>query len=129
MKTLISMIILLTMVTACSVSPQQQMPEAPSWQTFQTGEASWYSVKTNRGTHTASGQKLIDSSHTAAHKTLPFGTKVMIKNLRNGKSEIVVINNRGPFIKGRVIDVTAGVADKLGFKSRGVAPVELKILK
>lgn len=117
------------MVTACSVSPQQQMPEAPSWQTFQTGEASWYSVRTNRGTHTASGQKLIDSSYTAAHKTLPFGTKVMVKNLRNGKSEIVSINNRGPFIKGRVIDVTTGVADKLGFKSRGVTQVELKILK
>lgn len=93
------------------------------------GIASWYSVKCNGGTHTASGQKLHNYSNTAAHKTLPFGTKVKVTNLRNGKSEIVKINNRGPFIKGRIIDVTIGVAEKLGFKKNGIVKVKVEILK
>ena len=93
------------------------------------GIASYYSVKSNRGTHTASGQKLHDHSNTAAHKTLPFGTKVKVTNLRNGKSEIVTINNRGPFIKGRIIDVTVGVADKLGFRKNGIVKVKVEKIK
>lgn len=94
----------------------------------QYGKASWYSVKCNGGTHTASGEKLKNYSNTAAHKSLPFGTLVKVTNSNNGKSEIVRITNRGPYIKGRIIDVTIGVADKLGFKNKGVAPVKLEIL-
>ena len=93
------------------------------------GMASWYSVKCNGGTHTASGQKLQNYSYTAAHKTLPFGTKVRVTNLKNGKSEIVKINNRGPYIKGRIIDVTIGVAEKLGFKNKGLTKVKVEVLK
>lgn len=92
------------------------------------GKASWYSIATNRGTKTASGQKLCNVSPTAAHKTLPMGTKVRVINESNGKSEVVTINDRGPFIRGRIIDVTVGVADRLGFRQRGVVPVKVEVL-
>lgn len=95
----------------------------------QHGKASWYSIRTNGGTRTASGQRLSNKAQTAAHKTLPMGSKVRVTNLNNGKSEVVTITDRGPFIKGRVIDVTVGVAEKLGFHSRGVAPVKLEVLE
>lgn len=92
------------------------------------GKASWYSIRTNRGTHTASGQRLCDKSSTAAHKTLPMGTKVRVTNEANGKSEIVTINNRGPYIRGRIIDVTIGCAERLGFRQRGVVPIKVEVL-
>lgn len=92
------------------------------------GKASWYSVRTNGGTRTASGQKLKNESHTAAHKKLKFGTKVKVTNLSNNKSVVVVINNRGPYIRGRVIDVTVGVAKELDFHNKGVTKVKLEIL-
>ncbi len=92
------------------------------------GKASWYSIRTNRGTKTASGQRLDEKASTAAHKTLPMGTKVRVTNLANNKSEIVVINDRGPYIKGRVIDVTIGCAERLGFVKRGVVPVKVEVL-
>lgn len=93
------------------------------------GKASWYCTGSNRGTRTASGARLCNDSPTAAHKTLPMGTKVRVTNQANGKSEIVTINDRGPFIRGRIIDVTRGTAERLGFRSRGVAPVKVEVLK
>ncbi len=95
----------------------------------QHGKASWYSIATNRGTRTASGQRLCNNGATAAHKTLPMGTKVRVTNQSNGKSEIVTINDRGPYIRGRIIDVTIGTAERLGFRSRGVAPVKVEVLR
>lgn len=92
------------------------------------GKASWYSIKTNYGTKTASGQRLCNNAPTAAHKTLPMGTKVRVTNLSNNKSEIVTINDRGPYIRGRVIDVTIGTAEKLGFVKRGVVPIKVEVL-
>ncbi len=92
------------------------------------GKASWYSIRTNRGTKTASGQRLCDKGATAAHKTLPMGTKVRVTNQVNGKSEIVTINDRGPFTRGRVIDLTIGSAERLGFRQRGVVPVKVEVL-
>ena len=92
------------------------------------GKASWYSIRTNRGTKTASGQRLCDRAPTAAHKTLPMGTKVRVINQANGKSEVVTINDRGPFIRGRIIDVTIGTAERLGFRQRGVVPVKVEVL-
>jgi rare lipoprotein A len=94
----------------------------------QTGQASWYSIKCNGGTKTASGERLVDSAPTAAHKTLPMGTKVKVTNLHNGKSEIVKISDRGPYTKGRIIDVTVGVAERLGFKKNGVAKVKVEVV-
>jgi rare lipoprotein A len=95
----------------------------------ENGKASWYSIKTNRGTRTASGQKLCNNAFTAAHKTLPMGTKVRVINEANGKSEVVIINDRGPYTKGRIIDVTIGTAERLGFVKRGVIPVRVEVLK
>lgn len=92
------------------------------------GKASWYSIKTNYGTKTASGQRLCNHAPTAAHKTLPMGTKVRVTNLSNNKSEIVTINDRGPYTKGRIIDVTIGTAEKLGFVQRGVVPIKVEVL-
>jgi len=107
------------------------LPDAPQYavKSVQHGKASWYSIRTNGGTHTASGQRLCDLSPTAAHKTLPMGTKVKVTNEVNGKSEIVTINNRGPYIRGRIIDVTLGTAERLGFRQRGVVPVKVEVLK
>lgn len=94
----------------------------------QHGKASWYSVGTNSGTRTASGQRLSNNAATAAHKTLPMGTMVRVTNQNNGRSEIVKITDRGPFVRGRIIDLTIGCAERLGFRSNGVAPVKLEVL-
>ena len=109
----------------------RSLAEAPHYavKSIEHGKASWYSIRSNGGTHTASGQRLCDKSPTAAHKTLPMGTKVKVTNQANGRSEIVTINNRGPYIRGRIIDVTIGTAERLGFRQRGVAPVKVEVLK
>lgn len=95
----------------------------------QKGEASWYEIKCNGGTHTASGEPLKDYAMTAAHKTLPMGTKVRVTNVDNGTSVIVRITDRGPYTKGRIIDVTKGVAEKLGFKKRGLVDCKVEVLE
>ncbi len=95
----------------------------------QQGKASWYGIRCNGGTRTASGERLSNEASTAAHKTLPMGTKVRVTNLSNGKSEIVRITDRGHYKPGRIIDVTEGVAKRLGFYSRGIVPVKVEVLK
>ena len=97
-------------------------------QSVQQGRASWYSVRTNSGTRTASGQRLSNHAATAAHKTLPMGTKVRVTNQSNGKSEVMTITDRGPYTKGRIIDVTIGAAERLGFVHRGVTTVKVEVL-
>jgi len=97
-------------------------------ESVQRGKASWYSVKTNSGTRTASGQRLSNAAATAAHKTLPMGTQVRVINEANGKSEVMTITDRGPFTKGRIIDVTIGAAERLGFVHRGIAKVRVEVL-
>jgi rare lipoprotein A len=81
------------------------------------------SVYAYRGGKTASGERAAPSGLTAAHKTLPFGTRLRVTNRRNGKSVIVRVNDRGPFVRGRVIDLTPAAARALGFS--GLAPVTL----
>jgi rare lipoprotein A len=90
----------------------------------QSGIASIYSYK---GGRTASGERAHPSGLTAAHRSLPFGTKVRVTNRRNGHSVVVRINDRGPFVRGRVIDVTPAAARELGFS--GLAPVALAVLQ
>ena len=89
----------------------------------QSGIASVYSYK---GSKTASGERAHPSGMTAAHRTLPFGTKVRVTNKRNGRSVVVRINDRGPFVRGRVIDLTPAGARALGFS--GLAPVHVAVL-
>ncbi len=93
------------------------------------GKMSWYSVRTNGGTRTASGERLSDSGNTAAHKTLPMGTLVKVTNLNNDRSAIVKINDRGPYGHGRIVDVSKGVAGKLDFVGNGVAPCRIEVLE
>ena len=88
----------------------------------QSGMASIYAYA---GSRTASGEFAMPRGLTAAHRTLPFGTKVKITNRKNGRSVVVRINDRGPFVKGRVIDVTPFAAQILGFS--GLAPVTLSV--
>ncbi len=109
---------------------QRNNPTDPQYAVKATehGKASWYSIRTNYGTKTASGQRLSNNAATAAHKTLPMGTKVRVINEDNGKSEVLTINDRGPYIKGRVIDVTVGAAERLGFMHRGVTRVRVEVL-
>lgn len=115
---------------ALSLAPMAHSTTSPVVQarTVLEGKASWYEVKCNGGTHTASGETLRDSAMTAAHKTLPMGSRVRVTNNRNGKSVVVRINDRGPYIKGRIIDVTKGAAQKLGFVNDGVVPVSVEVL-
>nr|WP_245303886.1 septal ring lytic transglycosylase RlpA family protein [Pseudorhodoplanes sinuspersici] len=83
------------------------------------------SVYGYRGEKTASGEMARPRGLTAAHRSLPFGTKVRVTHKRTGKSVVVRINDRGPFIKGRVIDLTPRAASAIGFS--GLAPVDLKV--
>ena len=85
----------------------------------QTGVASVYS--TESGSKTASGEKLNPEALIAAHRTLPFGTRVKVTNKRNGRTVMVRINDRGPFKRGRIIDLTPAAAQQLGMD--GLAPV------
>jgi rare lipoprotein A len=105
-----------------------QFPDFWPVESVQKGKASWYSIRTNYGTRTASGERLNNTAATAAHKTLPLGTKVRVTNMSNGKAEVVTITDRGPYIRGRIIDVTVGVAERLGFAARGVVPVQVEVL-
>ena len=91
------------------------------------GEASWYGPGFY-GNHTASGSIYRPGTMTAAHRSLPFGTRVRVTNLNNGRSQVVVINDRGPFVGGRIIDLGEGAARVLGVKSSGVASVKLEVL-
>lgn len=77
---------------------------------------------------TAIGENQYSWSQSAAHKTLPLPCKVRVTNLRNGRSTVVRVNDRGPFVEGRTIDVTTGVAKKLGFHNAGLCPVSIQVL-
>jgi rare lipoprotein A len=85
----------------------------------ESGTASVYSYET--GSKTASGERLNPGGLTAAHRTLPFGTRVRVTNKSNGRTVTVRINDRGPFVRGRIIDLTPAAANQLGFS--GLAPV------
>jgi len=93
-----------------------------------TGVASYYG-KRFHGRLTANGERFNMNAMTAAHKTLPFGTRVRVTNPANGRSVTVRINDRGPFIRGRTIDLSRGAASKIGMISRGHARVKLDIVK
>jgi rare lipoprotein A len=94
--------------------------------TFQ-GIASWYGYD-GSGNKTASGERYNPEGLTAAHRSLPMGTRIRVTNTRNGRSVVVRINDRGPYIRGRIIDVSAGAARLLGMVGSGIAPVNLEVL-
>ncbi len=93
-----------------------------------TGQASWYGPGFYGG-RTANGDVLRQGDFTAAHRSLPFGTKVRVTNLWNGRSAVVRINDRGPFVGHRLIDLGPGAARQLGLVASGVASVRLEVLR
>ncbi len=91
------------------------------------GKASFYGGKWH-GRKTANGEIYNQNSMTAAHKTLPFNTKVRVTNLNNGRTVVLRINNRGPFKPGRIIDVSVAAANQLGMVKSGVVPAKVEVL-
>jgi rare lipoprotein A len=91
----------------------------------QCGEASWYDH--GAGAKTADGGAVDPNAMTAAHRTVPFGNKLRVVNTSNGKEVEVEVNDRGPFVEGRIIDVSRAAAEELGFKSKGVAQVHVSL--
>lgn len=108
-------------------APREIEPEVSVLRDLGTGVASYYGRRFH-GRLTANGERFDMNAMTAAHKTLPFGTRVLVTNPRNGRSVTVRINDRGPFIRGRTIDLSRGAAQKLGMVSSGHARVKLDIV-
>lgn len=92
------------------------------------GMASWYG-RAHHGRRTASGQAFNMHRLTAAHRTLPFGTRIRVTNMRNGRSVVLIVNDRGPFVRGRFLDVSYRAARELHFVRAGLAPVRIEIMK
>ncbi len=105
-------------------SAQQSDSSADSTATVRTGLATYY-AKRFEGHHTTSGQRYRAKKFTAAHRSLPFGTVVTVTNLSNGKSVDVTVNDRGPFTRRFIIDVSAAAAKALGFYRHGQARVQI----
>ena len=101
-------------------------PRLTGAQHAMTGIASFYGPGV--GPLTASGEVFNRNDMTAAHKTLPMGSKVKVTNLDNGREAVVRINDRGPFVGGRVIDVSEAAAGVLGMRARGLAPVRVDLI-
>ncbi len=98
-----------------------------SFAQHQSGKASFYADKFE-GHQTASGEKYKHGKLTAAHKSLPFGTKVRVTNIENNQSVDVVVNDRGPYVDGRIIDLSRSAAEKLGFVNQGLTDVKIEVL-
>ena len=122
-------LILTGLLAACSSSGGERHAHAPGGKVVQTqvGMASWYGGKFH-GRKTASGQRYDMHALTAAHKTLPFGTRVRVTNLANKRSVVLTINDRGPFVDGRIVDVSKRAARLLSFERQGKARVRLEVL-
>ena len=107
--------------------PPAKVPEPRQPTVVETGLASWYGPRFH-GKRTASGEVFNQENFTAAHRTLPWGSKVKVTNLANGKSVQVRINDRGPFGKGRIIDVSRAAARVLGIVGSGLTAVRIECL-
>ncbi|MEM6502363.1 MAG: septal ring lytic transglycosylase RlpA family protein [Cyanobacteria bacterium P01_C01_bin.89] len=116
---------------AVAIAAPAPAPEAVAGGTVQStqlGIASWYGGYFH-GRRTASGERYNQNAMTAAHRHLPFGTRVRVVNLSNGQSTIVRINDRGPFIRGRIIDLSSAAAGQIGLRSMGIGRVRVEVLK
>ncbi|MEE8076703.1 MAG: septal ring lytic transglycosylase RlpA family protein [Candidatus Binatia bacterium] len=123
-------LLLLLSSIACSLPPTSaKVPLSPPTENrvSQTGIASWYGPGFH-GLRTASGAIYNQYDMTAAHKTLPLGSRVMVTNIQNGRSVEVTINDRGPFAKGRIIDLSYAAANTLGMVGQGTIPVRIEVI-
>ncbi len=121
--------VLLALVAACSSNPpattEPDEPPGVAW--TQTGVASWYGPKFH-GRRTANGEVYDMDGMTAAHRTLPFDTRVRVENLDNGRVTEVRINDRGPFVDNRIIDLSRAAAREVGIYSSGIATVRIVVI-
>jgi rare lipoprotein A len=128
-----AMVLALALLAGCStVTPPPSpvpgpAPGQPAEGYEEVGVASWYGAQ-HHGKRTASGEVFDMNQLTAAHRTLPFGTRVRVTNRDNNQSTEVRINDRGPFVKGRILDVSYAAARQLGALGSGTFPVRLRIL-
>lgn len=111
------------LLAGCVATPS---PEAAS--SFQSGKASWYGPGFH-GRRTASGESYNMNGYSAAHRSYPFGTRLCVHNLNNDRKVAVRVNDRGPFVRGRVVDVSRGAAQSLGMIRSGTAPVKVSVIK
>lgn len=119
---------LLLALAACGTSGHSVLKEpyeSPS--SASTGIASWYGPGFH-GRQTASGERFDQNALTAAHRSLAFGTRVRVTNLSNGRSVVVTINDRGPFVGGRIIDLSKQAAAKIGMVRQGTAKVRVEVV-
>ncbi|PHI97542.1 hypothetical protein BG621_01990 [Parasaccharibacter apium] len=112
-------------ILAC-LQPTTALASTPSF--TQSGLASWYGTKSFAGKRTASGERLHPDAMTAAHPTLPLGTRIRVHSSVTGRSVIVRVNDRGPYNSDRIIDLSKAAANKLGILHRGVSHVSLTTL-
>jgi len=123
-----AVLLILSMVLTAGCSSPQPKHAAHKSSYTQSGNASYYASKF-QGRKTASGQRYDENARTAAHRTLPFGTKVKVTNVKNGKSVVVRINDRGPFVKGRVIDLSRAAFASIGNPRSGVISVKVEVVR
>ena len=112
-------------LAACAPSRRPPAPAVPPAVFTQVGLASWYG-NAHAGHKTASGELFDPNAMTAAHRTLPLGTKVRVINVENGRTVTVRINDRGPTDESRITDLSRAAADALGFRASGIARVKLE---
>ncbi|MEZ5870945.1 MAG: septal ring lytic transglycosylase RlpA family protein [Nitratireductor sp.] len=113
------------MIAALAATVCLVLPVGPAQaENVQCGGASWYALTSK----TASGEPMRADRLTAAHKKLPFGTRLKVVNKRNGKTVVVRVNDRGPFVKGRILDLSKAAASELGFIGSGHTEVCAQIL-
>ena len=125
-RTLVALLLLVVMA-GCSIAPKSG-PGGKWVGHRETGQASYYADKF-QNSQTASGERYKAGRKTAAHRTLPFGSKVKVTNVRNGKSVVVRINDRGPFVRGRVIDLSRSSFASIGNVSDGLLKVRIEVVR
>ncbi len=127
---LVGVIVVALGVEGCSSAPLKPaglLPPASERPSSQTGRASWYG-RPHHGQLTASGERFDMNALTAAHPTLPFGTRLRVVNLDNDRAVEVRVNDRGPIVAGRILDLSYAAARALGAVGSGVVPIELTVL-
>lgn len=117
----------LTLIAGCSITGSKVTPPTSDSRVSQTGIASWYGPGFH-GKATASGEIYDQNELTAAHQTLPLGSKVMVTNLENGSTTEVLVNDRGPFAKNRIIDLSYAAAQSIKMVGPGTALVRIDVL-
>lgn len=123
----IAILVLALFVAGCGGSSELR-PTLAGEVVLQKGQASYYHDNLH-GNLTASGEPYNRNALTAAHRSLPFGTRIRVTNLDNGKAVTLTVNDRGPFVKGRVVDVSRRAAEDLGLVQQGIVNVSVAILE